>query len=163
MLCLNFLCLLLQVVLLPFLNEERLFEAIEGKDESFTEEEKERNEFGHEIVLVNKNHPLALDAAPLGSLYIPSSLQCADKEEKVTINHERTSMFGFLSKSKYSAANDAYIPSPIQGYPDLHNHKAVVYRYAYLNYLLFFKLTSFTDMTCLYSLDIPPLTSSEVD
>ncbi|TQB72974.1 5'-3' exoribonuclease 2 [Monascus purpureus] len=55
------------VVLLPFIDENRLLAAMEKKYHLLTEDEKIRNSVGHEILLLSDRHPLYTDLA--GNFY----------------------------------------------------------------------------------------------
>ncbi len=48
----------LWVVLLPFIDETRLFAVMNELSDSFTEEEKKRNSFGPSVFFVHETHPL---------------------------------------------------------------------------------------------------------
>ncbi len=48
----------LWVVLLPFIDETRLFAVMNELSDSFTEKEKERNSFGPSLLFVHETHPL---------------------------------------------------------------------------------------------------------
>jgi len=49
------------VAILPFIEETRLFNAIKGLELTFNPEETRRNSFGHDLLFVRENHPLAQD------------------------------------------------------------------------------------------------------
>ncbi len=67
----------LWVVLLPFIDETRLFTVMNELSDSFTEEEKERNSFGPSLLFVHEVHPL-FDQTKV--------LSCTDEGEWVPAN-----------------------------------------------------------------------------
>ncbi len=67
----------LWVVLLPFIDETRLFTVTESLNESFTEEEKKRNSFRPSLLFVHEAHPL-FDQT--------KALSCTDEGEWVPAN-----------------------------------------------------------------------------
>lgn len=46
------------VVLLPFIDEKRLLEAMDPQYPNLTDEEKRRNQWGHNLLFVYEDHPL---------------------------------------------------------------------------------------------------------
>lgn len=88
------------IVLLPFIDEKRLLDAMAKKYPELSEEEHMRNERGHEALLVSDKNPLYNDL--VGDFYSKKAKASGVKEVKLSMRRAR--LAGQASK------NDAFLP-----------------------------------------------------
>eukprot|EP01124_Arcella_intermedia_P032280 TRINITY_DN74_c0_g1_i1.p1 TRINITY_DN74_c0_g1~~TRINITY_DN74_c0_g1_i1.p1 ORF type:complete len:1068 (-),score=283.68 TRINITY_DN74_c0_g1_i1:40-3042(-) len=100
------------VALLPFIDENRLFEAIKGLESQLTEEETLRNSRGWDCIFAHAHHPLGKQ--------IINSINTQKDEE---IDSFATKIYGSLSP--ITATVPTTVASPLPSLPDLENNMAV--------------------------------------
>lgn len=102
------------VVILPFIDEPRLRQAIVGLDATFTPEERARNSFGSELLLVRDDHPLAVcldKARELGEKTAGS--------DAPRVPLEGWEIFGSVKVDRDFPGPNDLLPSPLSSLPPL--------------------------------------------
>jgi 5'-3' exoribonuclease 2 len=114
------------VALLPFIDEQRLLDALKPLESTFTEEEKMRNSIGTDLLFVHSSHPLSSQLASL-----PSPKEDKNNATPVWIDMDSKlsgGMFGKVQSSKHNYLDRSY-PLPFEGLEEILQCKVICCNY----------------------------------
>lgn len=112
------------VVLLPFIEEKRLLDAVQKVYPLLSDEERKRNEPGHEVLFVSDQHPLYNDLAT-------QFFSKRKKEERYTLKPKISDgLSGIVEKDASSVPHTPHpCPLSVGNMPDIDDDRSISVRY----------------------------------